>query len=246
MKISHRFLIFLFITLFLFGCTDKTAGIEGKIVDGRGKPLAGVAVIFAPTQRIGGGYEHFETKTGADGSFRLTGLAPSSEYIMTPLSAEWSTKRTMKIKTLKAGETLAFSKPIKIRFQQVKDGAVMDTKTGLQWLIYPATGMTAANIQSTVKGVTTGGFADWRLPSREELAAFQENPASKNKICCTWVAQPHSETLDWTVYIEEDNELWVSGKEPPENRIVVVRNTAAPSPVAAPATPAPKTQTATP
>jgi hypothetical protein len=245
MKILHRFLIFLLIALFLSGCTDKTVGVEGKIVDGRGKPLAGVTVIFAPTQRIGG-YEHFETKTGADGSFRLTGLAPSSEYRMAPLSAEWNTKRTIKIKTLKAGETLAFSKPFKIRFQQIKDGTVMDTKTGLQWLIYPAAGMTAANIQSTVKGIATGGFADWRLPSREELAALQENPASKNKICCTWVAQPHSEVLDWTVYIEEDNELWASGKEPPENRIVVVRNTAATSTVAKPSTPAPQTQTVTP
>ncbi len=237
MNIIHRFFVFLLIGLSLFGCEDKMVGVEGKIVDGIGKPLSDVTVIFTPAQRLGG-YEHFETKTGADGGFHLTGISPSSEYILIPLSVRWNTKITRKIKTLEAGQNLKLGAPIKIRFIQMKDGSVIDTKTGLQWLIYNVADMTAANIQDTVKNLKERGFADWRLPSRSELAALQENPASKNKKCCAWVAEPNSEVVEWTLYNEENNELWTSGKELPENRIVVVRNAALSSAVA-PVTPAP-------
>lgn len=237
MKIIHRFFVFLLIVFFLSGCEDKMVGVEGKILDGSGKPLSDVTVIFTPAQRLGG-YEHFETKTGADGGYHLTGIAPSSEYIIIPLSVRWNTKITQKIKTLEAGQNLKLSAPIKIRFMQMKDGSVMDTRTGLQWLIYNVADMTAANIQDTVKKLKERGFADWRLPSRSELAGLQENPATKNKKCCVWVAEANSDIVEWTLYNEENNELWTSGKELPENRIVVVRN-AAPSTAVAPVTPAP-------
>jgi hypothetical protein len=74
MKILHRSLFVILISMFLFGCGDKTAGVEGKIVDGKGKPVPGVSMVFKqvqPTQ----GYEQFETKTGPDGAFKLSGLA---------------------------------------------------------------------------------------------------------------------------------------------------------------------------
>ena len=69
MKIAYRLSFLLLISLLLFGCGEKTAAVQGKIVDGKGKPVAGVSLIFKqlqPTQ----GYEQFETKTGADGSFQ--------------------------------------------------------------------------------------------------------------------------------------------------------------------------------
>ncbi len=233
MKIAYRFLFVILISMLLFGCGDKTAGIEGKIVDGKGKPIAGVSMLFKqvqPTQ----GYEQFETKTGADGVFRLTGLAPSSDYVISILSVKWKTKITKKIKTLEAGQKLALSDPIRIRFNQMKDGTVVDTKTGLQWLIYPITNMNASNVVDTVKGLKEAGFADWRLPSRDELTSLHEDkipaklpvtePVLVNKTCCAWVADPNTAVVDWKFYVEEDNELWTSNTASPDNRIIIVRN----------------------
>ncbi len=233
MKIVYRLLFVLLISMFLFGCGDKTASIEGKIVDGNGKPLPGVSVIFKQVQPMQG-YEQFETKTGADGVFKLSGFAPSSDYTLTPMSDKWKSKVTKKIKTLAAGQNLALTAPIKIRFQyNVKDGTIIDTKTGLQWKIYPVKDMTAGTVLSKVKGLNEGGFADWRLPSRADLASLLEEktpaktpggePAPVVKTCCAWIAEPNSENVDWKFYIEEDNDVWASSKETPDNRIVIVR-----------------------
>lgn len=241
MKIAYRLLFVLLLSFFFFGCGDKTAGVEGKIVDGKGKPISGVSMIFKqvqPTQ----GYEQFETKTGADGIFRLTGLAPISEYNITILSDKWSTKVTKKIKTLEGGQSLGLASPIKIRYTQMKDGTIIDTKTGLQWFIHPASDVTAGNVKLTVQGLNIGGFADWRLPSREELASLHEEkvaakpsaePVLINKTCCAWVLDATAqEGVDWKFYVEDDNELWLSSKDSPDNRIVVVRDSVA-VPVAA-------------
>ncbi len=235
MKIAYHFLLFLLISMFLFGCGNKTVGIEGKIVDGKGKPLPGVTIIFKqvqPTQ----GYEQFEAKTGADGSFSLMGAAPSSDYILTVLSDKWRTKLSKKIKTTEGGQNLVLREPIKVRFNQIKDGSIIDTKTGLQWFIYPVSDVTAANAIETAKNIKQGGFTDWRLPSRDELAGLQDKIASKapgtepalvNKTCCAWVAEPNSTEVDWKFYVEEDNDLWASSKISPDNRVVVVRVTSA-------------------
>lgn len=254
MKIAYRFLFVLLISMFLFGCGEKTASVEGKIVDGKGQPVSGCTVMFkqvTPTQ----GYEQFETKTGPDGIFRLTGAAPSSDYVISILSDKWKTNVTSTIKTLEKGKNLVLSTPIKIRFNQMKDGSVVDTKTGLQWLIHPVSEITASNVMATVQGLKNGGFADWRLPTREELAAFQlEKAAGKapageagmiNKTCCAWVIDTATSEVDWKFYVEDENELWSSSKETPDNRIVVVRNFSA-APAAVPGAPAAPTQVAAP
>jgi outer membrane protein OmpA-like peptidoglycan-associated protein len=254
MKIAYRFLLVLLISMFLFGCGEKTASVEGKIVDGKGKPVSGCTVMFkqvTPTQ----GYEQFETKTGPDGIFRLTGAAPSSDYIISILSDKWKTNVTSTIKTLEAGKKLVLSTPVKIRFNQMKDGSVVDTKTGLQWLIHPVTEITAANVLTTVQGLKNGGFADWRLPTREELAGLQmekadsKKPAGEagmiNKTCCAWVVDTTTSEVDWKFYVEDENELWSSSKETPDNRIVIVRNFSA-APAATPAAPAAPAQVAAP
>ncbi|MBP7340963.1 MAG: OmpA family protein [Smithellaceae bacterium] len=236
MKILYRSLFVILISMFLFGCGDKTAGVEGKIVDGKGKPVPGVSLIFKqvqPTQ----GYEQFETKTGADGVFKLSGLAPVSDYTLAILSDKWRSKVTRKIKTLEEGQSLVLSEPIKVRFQQLKDGTVIDTKTDLLWYIHPVSDITAVNVITTVKSLNIGGYSDWRLPSREELNGLQEEkappktPAAQpvliNKTCCAWVIEPNAQEVDWKFYIEEDNELWSSSKDAPDNRIVIVRSTVA-------------------
>lgn len=61
----------------------KGANIEGKVVDGNGKPLAGVKIV-AKQQDPLKGYEKFETKTKVDGTFVLKGLYPQSAYDLLP------------------------------------------------------------------------------------------------------------------------------------------------------------------
>jgi outer membrane protein OmpA-like peptidoglycan-associated protein len=235
MKIVYRLSFLLLISLFLFGCGEKMAAVQGKIIDGKGKPVPGVSLIFKqvqPTQ----GYEQFETKTGADGSFQLKGLAPVSDYNITFLSEKWRTNVTRKIKTLETGNSLTLVEPIKIRFNQLNNGTVIDTKTGLQWYIHPVSDTTAANVLDTVKGIDQGGLTDWRLPTRADLATLQEEkappqtppsePIFVNKVCCAWVLEPGTE-VDWKFYVEDDNQLWASNKATPDNRIIVLRDSSA-------------------
>lgn len=241
MKIAYRFLFVLLISMHLLGCGENTSSIEGKFIDGTGKPLSGISVIIKqvqPTQ----GYEQFETKTGVDGVFRLSGCAPVSEYIISPLSDKWKSKVTKKVKTLEAGQNLVLTQPIKIRFTQLKDGSVVDSKTGMQWKIYPVKDITAANVLEKVKSLNEGGFMDWRLPSRVDLESLVEEkvalktpaePVPVVKTCCAWVSEPDAQDVDWKFYVEEDNELWSSNKDTPDNRIVIVRNYST-APVAVP------------
>lgn len=236
-KNTHRFAFILFLGLFLFGCGDKTTGVEGILIDGRNKPLSGVSIIFKPVYAKTG-HEQFETKTATDGRFQITGIAPSSEYMMTILSGRWSTRTAKKIKTPQPGETLILTKPVKIRFNQMKDGTVLDTATGLQWLVFPVQDITAANVIKAVKDLREAGFADWRLPSSREVAGLLENPSLAKKTCCVWTADASSESVEWVAYEDDNQELWTSKKVLPENRIVVVRalipaNAAAPAPSAA-------------
>ena len=46
MNIARRLLIVLLISVFLFGCSGNKATTEGKLVDGKGQPIAGITVIF--------------------------------------------------------------------------------------------------------------------------------------------------------------------------------------------------------
>lgn len=50
-----------------FGCGEKS-GLEGKVLDGKGQPIAHVKIIAKQVQPIKG-YERFEAMTGTDGSF---------------------------------------------------------------------------------------------------------------------------------------------------------------------------------
>jgi len=86
-----------------------------------------------------------------------------------------------------------------------------------------------------VKEIKEAGFADWRLPLLRELDDLQEQPATTKKTCCVWVQEADTEAVNWISYAEENNELWTSRKEAPENRLVVVRNTTA-APAAKPVT----------
>ena len=169
MKIAYRLFLVLLISSFLFGCSEKKSSIEGKLQNGQGQPISGITVTFQQVQ-TSKGYEQFETKTLADGSFRIDGVMPSAEYIITPVSDNWKTKVTLKITTLAAGKILALSSPIVIRFNALKDGTVVDTKTGLQWLILGIPNLNSSTVLNAVKKINEGDFTDWRLRNKTELS----------------------------------------------------------------------------
>jgi Outer membrane protein and related peptidoglycan-associated (lipo)proteins len=233
MKIVHRLLLVLLISVFLFGCGGKKGSTtEGKLVDGQGQPLSGISVTFKQVRPVAGN-EQLEARTGIDGIFRMSGLMPDSEYIIVPVSDKWTTKVTIKITTGKEGQPLVLSSPIVIRFNILANGTIIDTKTGLQWLIYTATDVNAGSVINTVKNIKEGGFNDWRLPTKAELLDLQDKTTSSteqsesqsaNETCCAWTAERNSDKVEWEFYIDDGNDLWTSGKMPPNDRIVIVRN----------------------
>ena len=232
MKIAYRLFLVLLISAFLFSCSAKKAGIEGKLLNGRGQPISGITVILKQVHPSKG-YEQFETKTLANGAFRIDGVMPAFEYIITPVSDNWKTKVTTKITTLSDGQALVLSNPIVIRFNALKDGTVIDTKTGLQWLILGVPDLNSSNVLNAVKNIKEVGFTDWRLPTKAELLELQKTPAAPatqpetglvQKTCCAWVTEPNSENVEWKFYVDDGNDVWASSKVPPDDRIVVVRN----------------------
>ena len=91
-----------------FGC-GKKSGLEGKVVDGKGKPMANVKIIAKQVQPIKG-YEQFEATTDSDGTFSFGKLFPTSEYILFPWFDDWSSapQRSLKYEANKL--TACFNK----------------------------------------------------------------------------------------------------------------------------------------
>jgi hypothetical protein len=89
-------LFFILIGLAIAGC-GKKSGLEGKIIDGKGEPMANIKMIAKQIQPIKG-YEQFEAITGSDGTFSFKKLFPTSDYILFPWFDDWSSapQRTLK------------------------------------------------------------------------------------------------------------------------------------------------------
>lgn len=153
----------------VFGCGDKKAGIQGKVIDGNGQPMSGVKVVAKQVQPIKG-YEQFETTTGSDGIFRFKGLFPASEYSVFPSSDKWKTSVKVAVQSAPEGQTSIVQSPLAIRFLVSDQGIITDTKTKLQWL--PAKKIINwRKATNYVEGLSVGG-GGWRLPTRSELRAI--------------------------------------------------------------------------
>ena len=55
------------------------------------------------------------------------------------------------------------------------DGTITDNVTGLMWQKVDAGEMTWENAVNNAGAVTTGGYSDWRLPTRAELAGLVDD-----------------------------------------------------------------------
>lgn len=236
MKIVYRLLIVLLMSVFLSACGGPREGsVEGKVVNGQGQPLSGVTVIFNPVVLMPEAKQP-QTKTGADGTFKIAGLTPAADYIITLEADAWTSKATRKVTAPKGRQPLALDSPIAVRFQLLRNGTVIDTKTGMQWLIYTAADIAAGNVISTVKNISQGGFNDWRLPTKAEImslrdpsaATVKEGPQISSDACCVWIMELNSDKIEWDFYIDDGSDFWTSSKMPANDRIVVVRTHGAP------------------
>jgi|GEM_PF-2775983 len=155
----------------------KGSGIEGKVVDGKGRPMNGVKLIAKQVQPLKG-YEQFETKTGSDGTFRFNGVFPSCDYVIRPLAEKlWGQHGEVISFTIMSGprgQTSMIGRPFEIRFTQSTTGILTDSKTDLQWV--PSNGQTMNHFQAEAYvqglGLDDGG---WRLPTTIELKEFPGN-----------------------------------------------------------------------
>lgn len=167
MRVLRHVFIGALLVVMLAGC-GKKAGIEGKIVDGKDNPMSGVKLIAKQVQPIKG-YEHFEAKSGSDGTFKFKGIFPSSEYVIEPWSDSWKAVDKVKVQSGPEGQTSMLEKPLVVRFTLSKAGVITDSKTGLQWA--PANGQAMNHYQAEgyVRSLNLDG-GGWRLPAIAELS----------------------------------------------------------------------------
>lgn len=181
------------------GVAGKQSAAEGKLVDWNGKPVAGVKITAAQVQPING-YEQFEAVTGSDGSFRIRGLFPSSQYVLKPWSDKWACETEVRLDSAPQGETAMLPSPMviarafskrngalvidlasgKMRFETSSDGVIADAQTGLEWVVGPDrnTDNLRANQWVVVCEVAGGG---WRMPTSKELAGlYQRGVGERN------------------------------------------------------------------
>ena len=95
------------VCMLIVGC-GKSSGLEGKVVDGKGKPITNLKVIANQNTPIKG-YEQFETTTGADGKFSFGKLYPNSGYTISVWHKNWTTKNELSVTTAPEGETSLLS-----------------------------------------------------------------------------------------------------------------------------------------
>lgn len=167
------------IVVCLVGCSKKSA-LEGKVVDGKGYPVAGIKMIAKQIQPIKG-FEQFETITNSNGNFKFDNLFPNSEYDLFTDSDEYVKNYFRKtVKSGPEGETVqGWPLPFELRFATPNKDVVKDTKTGLTWarnanIAGRAMGWYEAN--SWLNSWLYAGQGGWRLPTKEELEEFKINP----------------------------------------------------------------------
>ena len=115
--------------LALVGC-GKGSSVEGRVLGRTIKPIAGLNIVAKQAQPLKG-YERVEAITKGDGAFRLTGLYPSSLYLITISAQTWKTDVSLVITTAPDGETLVIERPlIVIRAISRHEEIEVDPSTG--------------------------------------------------------------------------------------------------------------------
>lgn len=178
-KLLFWSLLIVSLVIFVVGCGGKSTSIEGKVLDAKGRPLAKVKVAAKMLQPISG-YEHFETKTGSNGSYKFKKLFPTSAYELIIFSNRSTVDKTITIQTGPEGEKMMVTEHVVIRFIVNKDGTVTDTKTNLMWAAQDnGSDMEWSDANYYCKNYRVGGYKDWRLPTTDELIELSLSEAKK-------------------------------------------------------------------
>lgn len=215
MKRGMAWMWITFLVLSLGACSKSNkSAVEGKLVDWNGKPVAGVMITAFQVQPLKG-YEKFEAVTKSDGSFRLNGLFPSSQYVLKPWSDKWTCKTSVKMDSAPQGETAILPSPMVIseafsksagslvfdlatgatRFAVSSEGIISDSEGGLEWVVGPDsnTNYTDAEQWVATNKVAGGG---WRMPTRKEFRTLYMKGIGERNM------DPAFKTTGWWVWAE--------------------------------------------
>ena len=194
----------------------KKSRLEGKVVDGKGKPIAGMKIIAKQAKAVKG-EEQFLANAAADGLFSFDSLHPSSDYILIPtLSDIRFGIAKVPIRSALAGDKVVME-PMVLRFIFNQDGLIVDSITGLEWRpdVLQYNMKFAAAVEFT-KNLVQGEHTDWRLPTRAELKSLYD-PAMHGKFkiypmfhltdCCAWTGELKDEGSAWGFNFVSGNEI---------------------------------------
>ena len=174
-----------------------TASIfEGKVVDGKYKPMANVKIVAKQKHPVPG-YEQFEAVTDSDGTFSFKKLFPFSKYTLIPISELWKTNVKVK-KITTTGEQKTLKGKLTVRFT-LANGVVADSATGLMWAAKDnGSDINWQDARSYCQNYSGGGHTDWRLPTSAELENLYKAGIRYrrgdiiNITCCPWASETRS------------------------------------------------------
>jgi Protein of unknown function (DUF1566) len=176
-----RFIIVLLLFLCFSTCgCGKKSKLEGKAVDGKGAPIAGLKIIAKQVEPVKG-YEQFEAVSDNDGVFRFSKLFPNSKYVVKPWSGKWETKAAMEVESAPENEEITLSSPLMIRFTVSRDGVIDDSKTDFEWIKGPDDDTNWWAARAWIMQAQTAG-GNWRIPNMDELRTLVVKATNDRKI----------------------------------------------------------------
>ena len=123
LKRLFSLLNFLFITVVMFGQATTTSGINGKIVDPSGKPLAGATIVAV---HIPSGSQ-YGAITNGDGLFSIQGMRPGGPYKIEVTFIGYSKKSIPEI-SLNLGESFVINASLEESSTQLTEVVVVGAK----------------------------------------------------------------------------------------------------------------------
>jgi hypothetical protein len=123
-KSMFTMLTFLFISVIMFGQATTTSGINGKIVDPDGKPLAGAAVVAV---HVPSGFQ-YGALANSEGFFTIQGMRPGGPYNIEVSFIGYSKKSVTDISLL-LGELFVLNTTLEEASTQLNEVVVVGAKT---------------------------------------------------------------------------------------------------------------------
>jgi hypothetical protein len=122
------------------------------------------------------GYDKFEQTTNIDGVFKFDRLYPACEYEVIVTAGKYLSP--VKVKTVSSHEGTIKPKilpPIELRYRIDNPEVLIDTKKGVMWVKNAnlvGKGLSWSQATAWVNDLVYAGYANWRLPSKEEWDDF--------------------------------------------------------------------------